>query len=262
MSRLCMDRAVFRRLYKEGLNDRQIAERCGVSAQTVGTHRRKLRLPAHNGMFQWDEKKLAHLRMRADAGWRASEIATEMGVSPGAVRNVAARHRISIRAVHDGAPSPMDVMVAEMVHAGWMQKKIALELGVSAQSVSKRVGKMRKLGLLRSRARSMDSAPEDTPEDAQGLGASGEVRLPRVRMAGPRAQRPAVRGVPGGPVVEHGIDRREGVIARLSGRHDPELVQALAAVSRKGGYRKLARVAETHRVPIRTVEAIWHQVRA
>ena len=58
------------------------------------------------------------------------------------------------------------------------------------------------------------------------------------------------------------IDRRDGVIARLVGRHGADLVQAVAGVGRKGVYRKLASVADTHTVPIRTVEAIWHQVRA
>lgn len=272
MSRLVMDRAVFRRLYDEGLNDRQIAERCGVSGQTVGNHRRALRLPANYAPFRWSQETLDHLRMRAGSGWAVSEIAEELGVAQGAVRHAAARHRISIRASRAGVLSPIDVMVVEMMQAGWTQKDIASELGVWPSAVNKRVRKLRKQGRLAESARSTacasrapNGAPEVAPKVAMAPSAPASAaaeRLPRVRMSAPRAARSvalvARQGADGMPA----IDRRDGVIARLVGRHGADLVQAVAGVGRKGVYRKLASVADRHTVPIRTVETIWHQVRA
>lgn len=275
MSRLVMDRAVFRRLYDEGLNDRQIAERCGVSAQTVGNHRRSLGLSANFAQFRWSQETLDHLRMRAGSGWAAAEIAEELGVAQGAVRHAAARHRISIRASRAGVLSPVDEMVIEMMQAGWTQKDIASELGVWPSAVNKRVRKLRKQGRLAESARSTacaSSAPNGTPEVAPKVAmaqatpaapaSAAAERLPRVRMSAPRAARPVALVARQGADVVPAIDRRDGVIARLVGRHGADLVQAVAGVGRKGVYRKLASVADTHTVPIRTVESIWHQVRA
>lgn len=266
MSRLVMDRAVFRRLYDEGLNDRQIAERCGVSSVTVGSHRRSLGLPVNHAVFCWTEKRVAHLRMRAGAGWPVSEIAEEMGTSQGSVRHAAASRRISIRPARASAPSPVDDMVVEMMQAGWTQKDIASELDVAPGSVSRRVRKLRKQGRLPDSARSTaraPSVPEGAPEVASMAPASAAVgRLPRVRMSAPRAARPVALVAQRGAVGMSKVDRCDGVIARLVGRHGADLVQAVSAVGRKGVYRKLASVANAHAVPIRTVETIWHQVRA
>ena len=64
------------------------------------------------------------------------------------------------------------------------------------------------------------------------------------------------------PTAPSRMDRREDRLGSLAARFGVEVVQAVAGIGRKGSYRRLSAVAEAHSLPVKSIEGIWHQVRA
>ena len=75
------------KLYKQGLNDTQIAEIQGVSASAVLYWRKRRGLPCNNSGLQAGSRPVAKCRKFLHSlGWRDTSIAVEQGVTRESVR--------------------------------------------------------------------------------------------------------------------------------------------------------------------------------
>ena len=130
-------------LYHQGLIDREIAEREGVSVYAIYRWRHKLGLPAnnvhrHNGMndlsFQQRQRVEQILQLRSRC-MSYADIGKELGISHQAVQDFLKRHGMSL----GGNVAPCDRVAHEIVERrqqGESCKQIAEALGFSPQGVT------------------------------------------------------------------------------------------------------------------------------
>ncbi|KHQ50366.1 hypothetical protein [Mameliella alba] len=172
-----------------------------------------------------------------------------MGLREAQVRGASKNHRIPLGAARAAAQRALRARIAGMVREGCTPTGIARELDMTPRSVRSQIDRMRARGDLPPAVR-LKPKPKPAPVATAGPVDAPVARpAPRPVMRLPAEARSAV------------TDLRQGRLARLAERHGADLVQALAALGRQRVYARLREVAQVHRVPVRTAEVIWHQVR-
>lgn len=241
-----MDRKKMRALYDDGKTDLEIGKILGVSHAAVRKHRMNLGLPSNaTAETSWTEARVNALRRRAAKGEGSGKIAEAMGVSRTALRSAAKRYGIALSWTNPRAYSAEeDARIVAGVAEGLTHASIGAPLGRTAKSIAGRVRLLRAEGAIPA---------------ADGTVAEPVVPVPRVVQ--PPAARPAAICAPrmAGPSW---ADMRQERLDRLRARHGSRLVDRLVGLGAKATYARQRALAEEFRVPLRTVEGIWHQVRA
>ncbi|WP_305972632.1 MULTISPECIES: sigma factor-like helix-turn-helix DNA-binding protein [unclassified Mameliella] len=232
MGQAIVNRDRLRLLHARGRSDREIAEALGVAVNTVWRNRRAMKLAANTPTDRLGTSDIDLIRQRAGEGCTSAAVAREIGATESAVVSAASRAGIKFGAKRREEIRRRAEAIVAKTRAGCTQSEIAQALGISVATVRNWQVRLRKRGAL-------------PPLDA----------TPRV-AAVPDA--PRVAAVPPKPVVQAEPDPLDHLRARFG----VEVVQAVARIGRKGSYRRLSEVAATHALPIRSVEGIWHRVRA
>ncbi|WP_300534637.1 hypothetical protein [uncultured Mameliella sp.] len=233
-------------LHADGWSDADMAVRFDVTAPTVKRWRETLRLKRNAQRRIWTEDEVARIRTMAAQGLTGAAIAAAMGENRHAVTSVARARGIKLGAARAAAREALNNRVAGMIEAGLSPSAIARELDVSAKAIRSRVQRLRATGRL-------------PPVDVKCASVKAPLSTDPAKRAAAPAPRPIMRAVPTAPSR---MDRREDRLGSLAARFGVEVVQAVAGIGRKGSYRRLSAVAEAHSLPVKSIEGIWHQVRA
>ncbi|MDD9731591.1 helix-turn-helix domain-containing protein [Mameliella sp. AT18] len=231
MGQAFVNRDRLRVLHARGLSDREIADTLGVAVNTVWRHRRAMKLDANTPSNRLSPEDVDLIRKRAGEGFTAASVAGELGVTKPAVASAARREGITFGAGRREEIRCRAEAIAAKTRSGCTQSEIAEALGIPVTTVRKWQVRLRKRGALPA----LDAAPVAAVPDV-----------------------PRVAAVPSKPVAKAGPDPLD----RLRDRFGAEVVQALAGIGRKGSYRRLSEVAAAHSLPVKSVEGIWHRVRA
>ncbi|WP_421907100.1 sigma factor-like helix-turn-helix DNA-binding protein [Mameliella sp.] len=236
MGQAIVNRDRLRLLHARGRSDREIAEALGVAVNTVWRNRRAMKLAANTPTDRLCTSDVDLIRQRAGEGCTSAAVAREIGATESAVVSAASRAGIKFGAERREEIRRRAEAIVAKTRAGCTQSEIAQALGISVATVRNWQVRLRKRGALPPLGR----VPDATPRVA----------------AVPDA--PRVAAVPPKPVVQAEPDPLDHLRARFG----VEVIQAVARIGRKGSYRRLSEVAATHALPIRSVEGIWHRVRA
>ncbi|GGF43860.1 hypothetical protein SAMN05216376_105206 [Mameliella alba] len=227
-------------LHARGLSDREIADTLGVAVNTVWRHRRAMKLDANTPSNRLSPEDVDLIRKRAGEGFTAASVAGELGVTKPAVASAARREGITFGAGRREEIRCRAEAIAAKTRSGCTQSEIAEAMGIAVTTVRKWQVRLRKRGVLPA----LDATPVAAVPDVPRVAAVPDV--------------PRVAAVPPKPVAKAEPDPLD----RLRDRFGAEVVQALAGIGRKGSYRRLSEVAATHSLPVKSVEGIWHRVRA
>lgn len=233
---MAIDVDELKRLHAEGWSDPDMAVRFDVTAMTVKRYREALRLKRNAQRRIWSDAEVDKIRTLAAQGLTAAAIAREMGERVRPIRALAAYRGIRLGQARTEASAELSRRIEALVREGLGPAAIGREIGLSAKQVAGRIQYMRRKGRL------------------PPAGMSPQVLIADATRRSPQR----VAAVPPKPVVEAEPDPLDHLRARFG----VEVVQAVARIGRKGSYRRLSEVAATHALPIRSVEGIWHRVRA
>jgi hypothetical protein len=134
-NRILPTRSNVQALHSQGLLDREIAERCGVTRSAIARIRYRIGLPANRRCKHWTRELVERIGNRILNGERRKTIAAELGVSVGSLND--ALYRFIGGKDYDTFHNPTDRFSRAwtMIVAGRTNAEIAAEIGVHRDHV-------------------------------------------------------------------------------------------------------------------------------
>jgi uncharacterized protein YjcR len=132
-----IDKDRFKKLYENGYNDRQIAEKMGFTIDSISNHRRKLGLPSHRKYC--DYSKCMELYQR---GYNDVQIACELGLAKNTVgiwrkRNgLPTQNAIQISGI-ERVIEELEYIIAKLYFEGYSDYKIGQILNIPVSAVNR-----------------------------------------------------------------------------------------------------------------------------